>query len=53
MKRIFFYFYILLLSKAVLFAQADFPKDSSIYKTLGWWKVHNEYYIYHSSLYVW
>ena len=42
MKRIFFYFYILLLSKAVLFAQADFPKDSSIYKTLGWWKVHNE-----------
>ena len=42
MKRIFFYFYILLLSKAVLFAQADFPKDSSIYKTLGWWKVRNE-----------
>lgn len=42
MKRIFFYFCILLLSKAVLFAQADFPKDSSIYKTLGWWKVRNE-----------
>lgn len=42
MKRIFFYFCILLLSKAVLFAQADIPKDSSIYKTLGWWKVRNE-----------
>ena len=39
---------VLIMSLVYAHAQSDFPKDSSMFKTLGWWEVREKDSIYTS-----